>query len=275
MAWEAVADERVSFVRRCDLAGLEVLQVRRSTRRWQWFHETYVVSLISGRSGGRRTRYRSWEFDEVPGVVALYEPGEVHRNVADFGPMDYDAVLISTGVVAETAEQLELPSAALHLRMPSTRDPTFRTAVSGALAAAAGDAPLEAQTRVALLARELLERFGMGPAPNQFQDRPVVGQARDYLHAHLDAAVRLDDLAAACATSKYHLVRVFSEAVGLPPSTYHRLLRLDKVKRLLADGVGVGVAASATGFTDQAHLTRHFARTYGVTPGRYRRIATA
>ena len=38
----------------------------------------------------------------------------------------------------------------------------------------------------------------------------------------------------------------------------------------LAAGEAPAAVAAASGLTDQAHLTRAFARRYGVTPARYR-----
>ena len=46
-------------------------------------------------------------------------------------------------------------------------------------------------------------------------------------------------------------------------------LRLFEAKRLLAAGEAPAQVAAAVGLTDQAHLTRAFARRYGVTPARY------
>lgn len=44
----------------------------------------------------------------------------------------------------------------------------------------------------------------------------------------------------------------------------------DGARRLLLAGRSPGAVAAATGFYDQAHLTRHFKRLVGVPPGRYR-----
>ena len=48
-------------------------------------------------------------------------------------------------------------------------------------------------------------------------------------------------------------------------------LRLSAAKRRLTAGEAPAQVAAATGLTDQAHLTRAFARRYGVTPARYQR----
>ncbi len=38
---------------------------------------------------------------------------------------------------------------------------------------------------------------------------------------------------------------------------------------MLARGVSIAAAACEAGFADQSHLTRAFARQFGVTPGQY------
>jgi AraC-like DNA-binding protein len=45
--------------------------------------------------------------------------------------------------------------------------------------------------------------------------------------------------------------------------------RVDLARRLLLDGMPPSLAAAEAGFYDQAHLTRHFKRALGTSPGRY------
>jgi AraC-like DNA-binding protein len=48
-------------------------------------------------------------------------------------------------------------------------------------------------------------------------------------------------------------------------------LRLLRAKQLLGAGMAPAEAAAAVGLADQAHLTRRFARMYGVAPARFQR----
>jgi AraC-like DNA-binding protein len=49
--------------------------------------------------------------------------------------------------------------------------------------------------------------------------------------------------------------------------------RLDSVRRSLLAGSSLVHAAVAAGFADQSHMTRHFSKTYGLTPGRWLQVA--
>lgn len=94
--------------------------------------------------------------------------------------------------------------------------------------------------------------------------------------------LRLDEMAAAACTSKYHFIRVFRRRAGLTPHQFQLQNRVRKAQRLLAGldrggtpgssaaPVTVAEAAQAAGFCDQSHLTRQFERTVGLSPTAYR-----
>ena len=44
---------------------------------------------------------------------------------------------------------------------------------------------------------------------------------------------------------------------------------------MIIAGAPLAEAAIAAGFADQSHMTRHFARTYGMPPGRFRTLTLA
>jgi len=69
-----------------------------------------------------------------------------------------------------------------------------------------------------------------------------------------------------------HLSRAFRRHFSETLGEQMRRLRLEWcAERLRADDQPIAEIAVAAGFCDQSHLARHFRRTYGCTPGRYRR----
>jgi AraC-like DNA-binding protein len=95
----------------------------------------------------------------------------------------------------------------------------------------------------------------------------AVRRARAYLDDHFTESVSLAQLAREAGLSIYHLARTFRAEIGMPPSTYQRQLRIRCAIQQLRDGVPAVRVAADCGFSDQAHLTRHFKRVVGVPPG--------
>jgi AraC-like DNA-binding protein len=81
--------------------------------------------------------------------------------------------------------------------------------------------------------------------------------------------VSLGDLAAHVGLSPYHLLRSFRAQVGITPGAYQIQLRVLEARRRLREGAGIAATATELGFADQSHLTRHFQRIMGTSPGRY------
>jgi AraC-like DNA-binding protein len=96
-----------------------------------------------------------------------------------------------------------------------------------------------------------------------------VSMAREYLDEHAPDNISLVSLASLVGLSPFHLCRVFREAVGMTPHAYQSQIRVRRAKRLLNRGVPIALAAVEAGFYDQAHLTKHFKRVVGITPGTY------
>ena len=89
--------------------------------------------------------------------------------------------------------------------------------------------------------------------------------ADDLLHAPT-----LDELAALAGCSRFQLLRRFQQLHGLPPHAWLLQQRLERARQLIRQGHGLAQAAADAGFADQSHLTRHFSRQFGYTPGAWR-----
>ena len=100
-------------------------------------------------------------------------------------------------------------------------------------------------------------------------ERQAVVAAKRYIRAHYAANITLEELAQHVDLSPYHLARVFKQETGLPPHTYLVQLRVEVARMFMESGMAISDAALMCGFTDQSHLSRHFKRILGVTPGQY------
>ena len=112
-----------------------------------------------------------------------------------------------------------------------------------------------------------------GDAPDPATDPLSIGAIVDFIDAHPDEAMSLDQLAGRVHRSKYHFARVFREEVGIPPWTYVVETRLRTARDLLNTRPDLSLTEIAlrAGFYDQPHFTRVFKKAEGITPGEYRK----
>ena len=65
----------------------------------------------------------------------------------------------------------------------------------------------------------------------------------------------------------------FKDAVGVPPTEYCILLRLEKSKQMLEKSdLSIEEIAIANGFCDGNYMGRLFRKRYGITPHDYRKL---
>jgi AraC family transcriptional regulator len=101
----------------------------------------------------------------------------------------------------------------------------------------------------------------------------AVSDALSFIHANYARELSLADLAEAVHLSPFHLTRVFKQSLGVSPHQYLIQVRVNSARGLLSAGSGqrsLAEVATAVGFADQSHFTRHFKRATGTTPGQFR-----
>ncbi|WP_114239901.1 AraC family transcriptional regulator [Dyella sp. C9] len=228
-------------------------------------HDGFGLGAIE--AGVERFRYRGAEHLAPADSVVMMNPDELHTGQAETdGGWFYRMVYIEPEAVAEvTGEPGWWFSDVVREDLPSARRVT---ALLDALWQA--DEPLAFDS----LLHELLAQFRLhARVPCKAQDGAPVRFAPvlDYLHAQLSRRLTLDELAGVAGLSPFHFLRQFRTHHHATPQQMLMAFRLAEAKRQLARGEAPALVAAAVGLTDQAHLTRAFARRYGVTPARYQR----
>jgi AraC family transcriptional regulator len=151
-------------------------------------------------------------------------------------------------------------------------------AVDAELAAGGAGGRLAAESLANVLAVQLLRQVLAPRQPAHGRDGALPrGKLRavvEYIEAHLDAGLTLEQMAAAAHLSPYHFARQFKAATGMPPHQYVIARRVERAQQLLREGdSSLAKVAARAGFSDQSQFSHHFKRVVGVTPGQFRRSA--
>jgi len=83
----------------------------------------------------------------------------------------------------------------------------------------------------------------------------------------------LEGLARRAGLSPGRFMHVFTESIGIPLRPYLGWLRLQRAAAAIVGGESLSAAAATAGFSDAAHMTRTFRRTFGMTPSALRSSA--
>lgn len=93
----------------------------------------------------------------------------------------------------------------------------------------------------------------------------------DYVDAHLDETMSLDELANVAGMSMYHFSRCFKKATNTTPHMFVTSRRVEASRAMLANTQdSLAEIAYACGFSSQAYFTTKFKEHTGLTPGAYR-----
>jgi AraC family transcriptional regulator len=120
------------------------------------------------------------------------------------------------------------------------------------------------------------------PAPLEAPDgreRLLAWQVRkvsDYIDSHIMGPVLVADLGALIQRSEAHFSRSFKRTFGEPPHAFLVRRRVEFAAQfMLTTDASLSDIALRCGFTDQAHLCKHFRKAVGQTPAAWRRAQGA
>jgi AraC-like DNA-binding protein len=268
-----MAAEVARYWQHAAVAGVDLLRARFITHRYgRHAHETYTFGLIE--SGIEEFDYGGTLLRAGPGAVALLDPEVVHTGqAATPDGWAYRVLYPEVSVVTDVAEQLGWGRGTP--RFPQTVLYDARSAAllrSAHRAAEHGDqlasSTLLTSALAGLLTAHADSRLGL---PRPATAPASIGMICELLQQRLSDPPSLSELAALTGLSQFAVLRAFRAQTGLPPHAYLNQVRVRRARGLLDRGHPPAEVAAATGFADQAHLTRHFKRVVGVPPGAYQR----
>ncbi|HZZ10527.1 MAG TPA: AraC family transcriptional regulator [Paraburkholderia sp.] len=231
-------------------------------------HDTYAIGRTL--AGVQRFSYRRSQRDSLPGNTLVLHPDEAHDGQAGTEEgFQYRMVYVEPALFQDVLGGRALP----FLEGGVTTDPRLAVATATLLQHVGYTLePLEQSDALAELANALAAVAGT-PARIAKGDFLAARRARDYLHANCASVVTLGELEAVTNRDRWSLSHDFRTFYGTSPYRYLTMRRLDAVRHMLLAGTSLAHAAAAAGFADQSHMTRHFSKTFGLTPGRWLQVA--
>ncbi|MCZ0984833.1 AraC family transcriptional regulator [Streptomyces diastatochromogenes] len=238
-------------------------------------HDTYSFGVTD--DGAQSFVCRGERHVSAAGLVMAFNPDEPHdgQSAVHHG-YRYRMLHLGEDLLRDVLHDAAPGGAGLPLfDTPVVDDPALARAVAHLHTAVVENAPrLVVEERltatVLALTRDAATRPARLPDPQGRVDLAAMERARGLLRQRFAENIAADELARVAGCSRFALYRGFRAAYGFAPSDYQRDLRLRRARALLAEGTAPSAAAAEVGFADQAHLTRWFTRTYGVTPAAYR-----
>ncbi|APR38482.1 AraC family transcriptional regulator [Paraburkholderia sp. SOS3] len=230
-------------------------------------HDTYAIGRTL--AGVQSFSYRRGRRDSLPGNTIVLHPDEAHDGQAGTGEgFRYRMIYVQPALFQHALAGRALP----FVEGGVTTDPRIAAATETLLQRVDHQfEPLEQSDALAELARALAAAAGMTGERGK-GDYSAARRAREYLHANHTRVVTLEEVEAATGRDRWSLSHDFRTFYGTSPYRYLTMRRLDAVRRMLLSGVSLATAAADAGFADQSHMTRHFLKTFGLTPGRWLQI---
>ncbi len=266
--------DKVCFWRDPDIKSLEIRFSRYDTFAFpNHSHDTYSIG-VAEEGGAYCLGIGNDKAFVSAGETALIHPGQIHSGIP----------VKDVGITYRMfyADKRWMREAALDIFQQEEVLPEFtKTVVKAPLASrlllrlnrlvAHGGSLLEKESVMLSAFGLLLSSHGrLAPcSPGAGQEHQAVQRVKDYIGDNLGRKVSLKDLSKATNLSRYHLLRVFKKAVGLPPHAFQTQMRIDKARSLLLMGTPPAQVAAETGFTDQSHFSNKFKQYLGATPGQY------
>ena len=231
-------------------------------------HDTYAIGFTI--QGVQSFRYSGASQHSVPGQVFVLHPDETHDGRAGTSAgFRYRIVYVEPGADARRAGRGALPLP--FVREAVSNNPHLAAAIAPALDDL--DRPLEELQRdqIVLDLADALAAADPSIARRRLSRPPLAcrRRAREMLDANLRTGVASAELEAATGLTRYAVARHFRACLGTSPYRYLVLRRLDRARALIRQGAPLVDAALASGFADQSHMTRHFRKAYGLSPGRW------
>jgi len=99
-----------------------------------------------------------------------------------------------------------------------------------------------------------------------------IEQSVNYIETHFAEDIRLEDIATNCGLSESHFRRIFVDSIGMKPSDYLNMIRVNKAcEYMMNEDVSVEEIGYRVGFQNPSTFNRNFKKIIGTTPFQWKK----
>lgn len=270
---------RFDYYKSRQIPELTVLQASLSDFSYdRHAHDEYAFGVTLT---GRQDFFSSGQFHRSPpGNVIQFNPEQVHDgHPGDDSTLGYVMVYVPPALLEASFADAAGCERAARFRGSETllADPELRRAILDLAELTTGQQGTRIDQEHALhrMATRLVHRAGkFQPGGRVSRPDALLLRAKEYIHAHLETDLSLDEISQNAHLSKYHFLRLFRQQFGITPHQYVLSCRVNAARSALETGVAPSEVAFRYGFTDLSHFNRRFKRIYGKTPHQYQLSVT-
>lgn len=240
-------------------------------------HDAFVVAVTE--SGGSEFKSRGRSDEARESVLLVFNPAEPHSGRMGWSKSwRYRSLYLTQPAIEALTTDLGIARPAYFMRNVLD-DPDLIAAFARLhRSLERGHDPLEERELLVSSFGQLFARHGDGARsiPMAPRDAATLSRVtRRMASQHAESGLSLNEMGLWVGMTAFQLIGLFKRTVGLTPHAYLTQLRLKAAIRYLKTGAPIADAALASGFYDQSALTRHFKRSFGITPLQYQRAGAA
>ena len=244
---------------------------------WGW-HRTHVALFTKGSLAFRINEpANGQDFVARAGSVCIFPSGFEETNFSltgsKFGAIvvELDSARLKRFAKSHTAVGALTPQ----IVVEDTQIAALLTNMASEVAEGCPNGPLYGKSLSLALATYLSGRFSVERQSRKSRRFSEVQARRvmEYIHANLDRALILFELAELVQLSPRQFIRIFSNTFGTTPHRHIISARVALAKELIAKGRLLVEIAAKLGFASQSHFSGVFRKVTGMSPGQFRQDA--
>lgn len=228
------------------------------------YHNSYELYYLA--MGSREYFIEDKLFSVAAGDFVLIQPGMLHRTGGEHGTrtlINFTEEFLARYFSAEMIQMLLACFA--HMKLAPEEDCRQRcTQLLKSLTQCSTD------SEFSLLLAMLLTELGKSPAPEIKDD--FVGSIVSYINSNYAKITTLERIADEFFISKYHLCRVFKNAMKITVVDYLTQIRIKNARQQLEhSNLDIGQIAQNCGFHSSAYFCNLYRKVTGETPSEFRK----